>query len=249
MSDAGRPHGFAIQRHDVVTSTSDEASRLVLEGAADKTVVWALEQKSGRGRLGRSWSSPRGNLYTTAILVPGKPLAELQQLSFVAAVAVFETVRGLLPDADLMLKWPNDVLLGGRKVAGILLETVARDGIYAALLGVGINLHHFPADARYGATALALHVDRAIPIEETLDRYLAKLSEWYALWQAEGFGPIRAAWSARARWFGETVTVDLGVSLVTGTFEDIDQNGAMIVRDGQGARHRIAAGDVRRAGE
>lgn len=247
MNDIRQSHGFRILELGAVGSTNDEAERLVQEGAPDRTLVWARRQTSGRGRLGRTWSSPEGNLYTTAILDPGFALGRLQELSFVASLSVHDAVRGALPDADLQLKWPNDVLLEGAKISGILIETTVRDGRYLALLGVGINLAEKPSQTRYPATALAEHLAAPPMVEAFLERYLDALSIRDALWRREGFESIRRAWVERARWIGKTVQVANGDERTIGRYEGIDADGTMILRLPDGRPEKIVAGDVRLA--
>lgn len=247
MNHERQSHGFRVIAFDDVSSTNDEADSLAQNGAPDRTLVWALKQNRGRGRLGRPWQSPEGNLYTTALLDPGVPLGQLQQLSFVASLAVHDTVAGLLPGADIVLKWPNDVLLGGAKISGILTETRVRESNVVALLGVGINLAHAPSAARYRTTALADHLSAPITVESLLDHYLKALSARYTLWCSDGFTPIREAWTARSRWIGLIVTADIGDRLITGRYEGIEPDGSMIISEPVGGVHRISAGDVRLA--
>ncbi|WP_193180381.1 biotin--[acetyl-CoA-carboxylase] ligase [Nisaea sediminum] len=249
MDQNRQSHGFAIHRFDAVTSTSDEAERLARDGAPDRTLVWARSQTAGRGRLGRPWSSPEGNLYTTAILDPELPLGRLQELSFVASLAVHDAVAGLLPGADLKLKWPNDVLLEGAKLSGILTETLPRDGRYVALLGVGINLGHAPGETRYPATSIREHLAAPPTVENFLERYLAALSVRYGEWRRDGFETIRDAWIVRARWIGRQVIVENGPERKSGCYEGIDADGTMLLRLDDGRQEKIAAGDVRLAEE
>ena len=247
MIQERQSHGFRILGYDSVSSTNDEADSLAEGGAPDQTLVWARSQSSGRGRLGRTWVSPEGNLYTTAILDRGLPLGRLQELSFVASLAVHDTVSGLLPDADLVLKWPNDVLLGGAKISGILTETRVRGDHVVALLGVGINLAHAPDGARYPTTALADHLAAPLSVEGLLDLYLKALSARYTLWCSDGFAPIRAAWAARSRWIGQRVSVENGEQKIVGRYDGIEADGSMIVVGDGGEKQRISAGDVRLA--
>ncbi|WP_028464848.1 biotin--[acetyl-CoA-carboxylase] ligase [Nisaea denitrificans] len=247
MNHERQSHGFRILGYDSVSSTNDEADSLAQNGALDRTLIWARSQSSGRGRLGRAWVSPEGNLYTTAILDPGLPLGRLQELSFVASLAVHDTVSGLLPDADQVLKWPNDVLLGGAKISGILTETRVRGDHVVALLGVGINLAHAPDGARYPTTALGDHLAAPLTVEGLLDLYLKALSARYMLWCSDGFAPIRAAWSERSRWIGQRVSVENGEQKIVGRYDGIEADGSMIVVGDGGEKHRISAGDVRLA--
>ena len=247
MNQECHRHGFRICAFGDVSSTNNEADRLVRDGAPDRTLVWAISQSSGRGRLGRSWQSPEGNLYTTAILVPGLPLGRLQELSFVASLAVHDTLAGLVPGADLVLKWPNDVLLDAAKISGILTETQVRGDSVVALLGVGINLAHAPDGARYPTTALADHLDIPLTVEELLDHYLKALSVRYGLWCSDGFETIREAWALRSRWIGRMVTVENDDRNISGRYDGLGSDGSMIVSAYDGKTHRVSAGDVRLA--
>ena len=161
--------GVSLRHYPTLTSTNDEARRLARAGAPGGTpdciVVWSDAQTAGRGRQGRVWSSPPGNMYLTALLRPDKRLADLPQMSFVTAIAVAETVACFAPNADITLKWPNDVLVGGAKIAGILLETeiAATTSDTALLVGCGLNVSFAPEDARYGAT----HLDAVVGQPQT----------------------------------------------------------------------------------
>src|SRR5580693_2293306 len=137
---------FTVWHHHRIGSTNDEARRLANEGAPHCTVVHADEQTAGRGRLAHTWFSPPGNLYLSILLRTGQPASRAAELSFVAALAVAETVEALLPrQIRAMLKWPNDVLVNGAKIAGILLEQVDD----ATVLGIGLNVLEAPSNLAY----------------------------------------------------------------------------------------------------
>ncbi|AWK85787.1 biotin--[acetyl-CoA-carboxylase] ligase [Azospirillum thermophilum] len=243
------PPGFRVKAFDSVGSTNDEAKALARSGAAEGTIVWARRQETGRGRRGRNWSSPEGNLYSSVILRPGRPPAEAAQISFVAALAIAGTAAELLPDCEAVrCKWPNDVLVHGRKLSGILLESEpAADGRLAWLvLGVGINLRHFPETADYGATSLLAEGAPAGTGPATLlEIYAGHLADWYGRWREHGFAPIRDAWLARARGLGQPIIVRLADRELHGTFADLDSDGVLLLDPGDGGpRQRIAAGDV-----
>jgi BirA family biotin operon repressor/biotin-[acetyl-CoA-carboxylase] ligase len=231
-----------------VGSTNDEAKDRARSGSPERTVVWAKRQETGRGRRGRAWTSPEGNLYTSTILRPRVTPAVAAQMSFVASLAIAETAEAFLPAmAVVRCKWPNDVLVNGRKVAGILLESeAASDGrLDWLVLGVGVNLHHFPEGTEFAATSLADegagHPDPAAALEV----YAGRLAAWYERWQAEGFAPVRTAWLARAVNLGGPVVVRLSDRELTGTFVDLDSDGVLLLDRGDGgAPARIAAGDV-----
>jgi BirA family biotin operon repressor/biotin-[acetyl-CoA-carboxylase] ligase len=247
MSQTPRlPADHRLIVHEAVDSTHRVARELAAAGAADRTVVWAQRQTAGRGRLGRSFASPPGNLYVSFVLRPAIAPAAASQLSFVAAVALAETVRGVLPPGGrVTLKWPNDVLVDGRKVAGILLEAVTTPGgaLDAVLLGIGVNVVSHPPATTYGATDLAV-AGGAVGVPALLERLAVALADWRARWQAEGFAPVRAAWLAAAHGRGEPIDVRRGNALISGRFADLDADGALIVESAGGRRERITAGEV-----
>ncbi len=246
------PPGFQIKAFDSVGSTNDEAKALARSGAMEGTIVWARRQESGRGRRGRAWTSPEGNLYSSTILRPGRSPADAAQISFVAALAIAETAESVLPDSTgVRCKWPNDVLIHDRKLSGILLESEleAKPGGSGAVswvvLGVGINLRHFPQPTDYSATSLVAEGAPAMAASALLEVYAGHLATWYGRWREFGFGPIRDAWLARARGLGGPILVRLADRTIPGTFADLDSDGVLLLdpTDG-GPRQRIAAGDV-----
>jgi len=240
------PPGFRLLRYETIGSTNDEAKRLAQAGTPGGTVVWAGAQTAGRGRRGRNWASPPGNLYASLLLRPDCPLAEAAQLGFVAGLSVADTLVPLIPpQLRLRLKWPNDVLLDGRKLAGILLESVTNAGATAefVVIGVGINLASSPGTAEYPATSLAEADIAEVEPGEALAAFVAAFARWAARWRAEGFAPIRAAWLGRASGVGEAVSVRLDRSTLTGRFAGLDEAGALLLEQEAGCR-RIAAGDV-----
>lgn len=231
---------------DSVGSTNDEAGRRAAEGAADGAVVWAKSQSGGRGRRGRSWYSPEGNLYCSVVLRPRLPLARAAELSLVAAVAVGDTVAGLVPAGRTVEhKWPNDVLVGGAKIAGILLEASGSAGsVDWVVLGCGINVARPPAEE--GLVATCLIGERSVPVSvgPVLMALLENLRHWRARWETAGVGPIREAWLARARGLGEEIVVRLPREELHGCFEGLDDAGALRLRLADGALRTISAGDV-----
>ncbi|MEO3431775.1 biotin--[acetyl-CoA-carboxylase] ligase [Inquilinus sp. CAU 1745] len=241
------PDGWTVLHFDRLGSTNDEARARATDGAAHGTVVWADAQDSGRGRRGRSWSSLAGNLFCTTILRPDAPAATAGQLGFVIALATHEAVKALSPTADAMLKWPNDLLVGGRKISGILLESALRpDGRTDwVIAGLGVNVAAHPENSETPAISLnALPGASEATAAELLETYLPRLRFWYDRWALEGFELIREAWLERARGLGGEVRVRLETDSFAGLFEDIDMNGALIVRLGDGTRRRVNAGDV-----
>jgi BirA family biotin operon repressor/biotin-[acetyl-CoA-carboxylase] ligase len=227
-------------------STNEEAKRRAASGAPEGTLVWALAQSAGRGRRGRQFHSPPGNLYMSILLRPGRPAAAAAQLGFAGALAVGEAVLPLLPSpGELAYKWPNDVLIAGRKVSGILLESqAAGEGrLDWLIVGIGVNLASFPEQVEYPATSLVAAGARAVAAAAVLEAVAARFHFWYERWQKEGFGPLRAAWLERVRGIGETIRVRLSDGERRGRFAGLDEDGALLLAEGT-VEHRIAAGDV-----
>lgn len=241
------PPGFHLVARKTVTSTMDEARQLAEQGAGDKTLVWALEQRGGRGRRGRVWVSPPGNVYSSLLLRPRK-LRPTQgtELSFLTALAVAETVAGFLTaPRDVACKWPNDILIDDAKCAGILLESLSGpDGaIRWIVVGAGINVASAPAGTEYPATSLAssgAHADVATVLAAYIDRFAV----WLARWEAEGFAPLRTAWLGWVKGRGRPIRVRLDDRVMEGIFESIDESGALVLVKADGTPERILAGDV-----
>jgi BirA family transcriptional regulator, biotin operon repressor / biotin---[acetyl-CoA-carboxylase] ligase len=243
----GLPPEFRLVAYESVGSTNDEAKRLARdEGAGHGTLVWSLRQEAGRGRRGRAWTSPEGNLYASLILRPSCPAATAAQLSFVAVGALADAVQALLPEAEARCKWPNDLLLDGAKAAGILLESET-DGageLEWLVLGVGVNVQHYPKDAGYPATSLSNEGTRVMDPGLVLVRFAQAFQTWYKVWTDEGFSAIREGWLKCARGLGQQITVRLDREILTGFFADLDGDGALLLDLPSGERRWITAGDV-----
>jgi BirA family biotin operon repressor/biotin-[acetyl-CoA-carboxylase] ligase len=248
MSAPTLPAGWRLDARARVGSTNEEAKRLALDAAPEFTLVWALEQTQGRGRRGRSWTSPPGNLYVSLLLRPDVGPAEAAQIGFVAAVALAEMLRALLPTGlEVALKWPNDVLVGRRKVSGILPEALAADEggrIEALVLGIGINVASHPDGTAWPATDLAAAGVR-IGLEGLLERLAASLDHWIGTWRRQGFAPVRARWMELALALGEPVELRLDGRTLSGRFVEIDPEGALVLAPADGSSpQRIRAGEV-----
>lgn len=232
------PDGWTLVALDSVGSTNDEAIRLADGGAPEGTVVWAREQSGGRGRRGRNWSSPVGNLYSTTVLRPACAAQRAAELGFVAALAVGDIVP---PGRAVRLKWPNDVLVDGGKVAGILLESaIGQDGLVEHVVaGIGVNVSFAPMlpDMRYPGASLGGSVEEAL---EGLTRALAMR---LAQWRRDGFATVRSEWLARAGPLGAEVDVRLGEGLVRGRFAGLDREGALLLETADGPR-KIVSGEL-----
>lgn len=241
------PPAYRLVARDSVGSTNEDAKALAREGAEDGTIVWAREQTAGRGRGGRGWSSPPGNLYFSLILRPECSAAQAAQISFLAALGVGTALAGVVPPMSrIQYKWPNDVLLDGAKIAGILLETESAGGDALAWLvvGVGVNLDSHPADTPYPATDLRARTGERVSPEAMLGAFGRHFLTWTNRWLEEGFAPVREAWRLWAKGIGESVRVRLPREELTGTFVDLDDDGALLVELADGTRRRVSAGDV-----
>lgn len=229
-------------------STNEEIRRRAKTGAPEGTAVVAETQTAGRGRRGRTWISPPGNLYCSLLLRPQCATRDAANLSFAAALAVAEALLPLLPEGiDLRFKWPNDVLLTGKKVAGILIESEIEGGALSfAVVGAGINIANFPPDTEFPATSLAA-VGCRTTVHEVMDAYFDHLRFWYGRWRSEGFAPLRDAWLARAAGIGQVIDVRMAHERLRGKFSELDDSGALILETDAGQR-AITAGDVFFAG-
>ncbi|HEV2303665.1 MAG TPA: biotin--[acetyl-CoA-carboxylase] ligase [Stellaceae bacterium] len=240
------PPGYRLARYDRIASTNEEAKRLGRDRSRPPIVVWASEQTAGRGRRGRAWASPPGNLYLSLLLRPDCAAKRAPQLSFVAAVALADSLADFLPEeAPVSCKWPNDILLGGRKTAGILLESETGEGGGLAFLivGVGVNLVSSPRDSEFPATSLAEAGAPPVAPARLLERFVADFDRWQRRWREEGFAPVRERWLARASFLGQRIRVRLDTVGLCGRFLDIDAEGALLLEAG-GERRRVAAGAV-----
>lgn len=234
---------------DEIDSTNAEALRRVAAGARGPMWICARRQTQGRGRSGRSWASPPGTLSATLMLTPDCPPSALPQLGLVAGVGVVDAIRATAgeatsQDAAVRLKWPNDVLLDGAKVAGILVESGNWGSDLVAMIGIGINVETAPQVAGRQVASLAGHGIATTP-EKMAEALRAALAHWLALWQrGQAFAGVRAAWIERAGPTGETITVNTGAGPVSGRYAGIDNDGALLVDDGAGGRQRYTFGDV-----
>ncbi len=241
------PSAYRLVALDEVDSTNDEAKRLVEAGAEEGTLVWARAQRRGRGRRGQRWASPLGNLYFSLILRPERPPIEAAQLSFVAALGLADALDALVPPrGEIAFKWPNDVLLNGRKVAGILLEsaTTTPERLDWLVLGVGVNVASAPETAAFPATSLRAEGCAPATAGGVLEAFSRRFLARSEAWRAHGFAPVRKAWLERASGVGEEVTVRLESDVCCGRFADLDGVGALIVELPGGGRRAVSAGDV-----
>lgn len=242
------PRGYGHLPLGEIASTLDEAARRFPE-LSGPTWITATRQTCARGRRGRPWENPEGNFAATLVLPAVAPETAALR-SFAAALALFDACAAVTgrPEA-FALKWPNDVLLNGGKLAGILLESLmARGGMAGLAIGIGVNLADAPGAGAVEEGALRpVSLAGATGARVSPEDFLAELAPAYAGWEAQltafGFAPLRTAWMARAAKLGETITARLPAEEVTGVFREVDAAGYLVLSTSDGLR-RIAAGDV-----
>lgn len=248
MRLAGSAHdkGFRLANHGRLASTNDEAVTRAKAGDPGRLWVTAESQSGGRGRNGRVWSSPAGNLYASLLLIDPSPPRRAAELGFVAGVALALALRDLLSgDSRLAIKWPNDILHDGAKLGGILLEAASLpDGRFACVAGIGVNCGSHPEDTLYKATDLAAIVGRPVAFELVFERLSAAMAEWLDIWaEGSGFETIRARWLSLAAGLGAKISVARPTQSIDGVFKTIDATGRLIVEQASG-QVAVEAGDV-----
>ncbi|UTP37670.1 biotin--[acetyl-CoA-carboxylase] ligase [Phenylobacterium sp. LH3H17] len=235
-----------IEAYDELDSTNAEARRRAEAGEGGPVWITALTQTAGRGRRGRSWQTASGNLAATLLLTTDKPAGEAAQISFVAALAAADLAETCLGPGAAQLKWPNDVLVHGRKAVGILVESgVGPDGLLWLAVGIGINLAHAPQDVERPATSFAEHMTVPPPAPlDALEVLATRFEHWRAAWTREGFAPIATGWTAKAHGLGEACEARLPNQTIRGVALGLDSDGALRLKLDDGAILRITAGDV-----
>lgn len=230
-------------------STNTRARELAESGAAEGEIVIAESQTQGRGRLGRRWESPPlSNLYLSIVLRPGLPPKHAPQITLAAAVALVETVGSFLPRPPV-IKWPNDILIDGKKLAGILTEAACdTECVQYVILGIGLNLNYraetMPETLRQRATSMADRAGENLSRETVLVRLIHDLDRCYGELEESGFAALRPRWETHFGLRGRRVRVELGDQTIIGRAQGIDHEGALIVETDDEQRRSIIAGDV-----
>jgi BirA family transcriptional regulator, biotin operon repressor / biotin---[acetyl-CoA-carboxylase] ligase len=227
--------GWRVVRFGLIDSTNEEARRRALTGDPGRLWIMAEEQSAGRGRRGRTWASPRGNLYASALLIDPCPQAAAAQLGFVAGVALARAAKDA-GAAGARLKWPNDLVCGGAKCAGLLVEgATLPDKRLACVVGVGVNCLSAPTGLSYSTAVLTTESGRAIEARALFERLIERFDDALGTWRAgEGFEAVRSAWLAHAAALGARVRVESGGRLREGTFEGLDGAGRLLFRGENG---------------
>jgi BirA family biotin operon repressor/biotin-[acetyl-CoA-carboxylase] ligase len=233
-----------ISVSNTLPSTQDVAKVKAAENAPEGTVIQAMSQSAGRGRQGNEWTSPMGNLYMSLILRPMCPPDLAGQISFVTGLALSAAMTPYVTgDHKKTLKWPNDILIDGKKCAGILLESnLSSEGLVESLvIGMGVNIHAAPED-RIGLQQVA--GEHRLAVHRFRDEVLVSLAQYYRGWKAAGFEPARREWLAQAHGLNHKISARLPDRTVKGVFRDIDPAGALMLEEEPGKTIAIRAGEV-----
>jgi BirA family biotin operon repressor/biotin-[acetyl-CoA-carboxylase] ligase len=240
--------GSNIVYYEKINSTQQVAGELATAGADEGTIVIAESQTCGHGRIGRSWWSPPGGVYFSVVLRPDLKPAEAVKFTLVAGVSVARAIAKLT-NLEPKLKWPNDIIINGKKAGGILTEMNAEmDRINYIVIGIGINVNtrraRFPKEIAGIATSLREECGKKVSRVRLLQEILAQLESFYEDFKLLGFGPIRERWKALSNTIGARVSTSSGGKQTEGEAIDIDGDGALILRKANGALERVIAGDV-----
>lgn len=241
--------GKNIHYEESVESTQKIAHRLAYEDVAEGTVIIAEEQKSGRGRMDRKWHSPKyTGIWMSIILRPNIPLPKAPQLTLLAAVAIVQAIEELT-DLNPEIKWPNDILINGKKVTGILTELQAEaDRINSIIIGIGMNVNQleedFPVDLKRIATSLRIEQGKEISRAAMIREIFNKMEKLYLLYLADGFLPIKLLWESYAISVGKEITARTLMQTIVGKAQGITDEGVLIIVDKHGVTHHVYSADI-----
>jgi BirA family biotin operon repressor/biotin-[acetyl-CoA-carboxylase] ligase len=248
VTEVRLPAGHRLIHFTEIDSTNAEALRRAVKGERGPIWLWADRQKQGRGRLGRNWVSETGNLYATLLIALAVRPSVAAGLSIVVPLAVLNSFRAYLSGTSrLELKWPNDVLLEGKKAAGILVESTLQEGLMFFAIGCGLNLRHAPPNTRYGATTLADHgavVSPRAALETLAGETDRVLRQWNA---GAGFSALKAQWLQFAKGLGQPIRLTTTSETIEGYFEGLGENGGLLLRNQAGVQE-FHAGEINFAG-
>lgn len=246
--DTVLPGGSRLRELVETGSTNTECLDAAISGEPGGLWILARRQTDARGSRGRQWTSYDGNLFASLLLNPAAPTPKLGQLTFVAALAVYEALAEQIEakniSAKLELKWPNDILLESSKVSGILLESHEISGERIVIVGIGLNCFNYPRETSYPATSL-LEYGINITARDMLNKIAPMMDHWLEIWErGNGFQRIREAWMNRAKGVGSPITVVLQDKEFNGIFENIDDAGQLVLGNNDGSKELISVADI-----
>jgi BirA family biotin operon repressor/biotin-[acetyl-CoA-carboxylase] ligase len=233
---------------DEIDSTNLEARRLIESGIDNDFVIVSSKQTNGRGRRGKEWVSDEGNLYLSLILRPyGKPYT-FCQLSFITAIALYDAITALSREyqkpIDLKLKWPNDILVNGAKISGILLEYIEYAEKEYIVIGLGVNVQNAPKNLNQNTSSIAEIFGDMIDVNDILGIFMSNFHKYYRRWQMDGFAQLRRLWLSRAHRIGEIITISNDNLRISGAFKDINNQGAIRLKLASGQISIIHEGSI-----
>ncbi|MDQ0875163.1 BirA family biotin operon repressor/biotin-[acetyl-CoA-carboxylase] ligase [Paenibacillus sp. V4I3] len=241
--------GQKIHVYGEVESTQTIAHALVASGAPEGTIVLAEAQTAGRGRMGRTWHSPAGKgIWMSLVLTPRIPVFFMPQLTLLSAVALCRSIQKVC-QVDIGIKWPNDLLIKGKKVSGILLESSGEDErLKYVIAGIGISVNlkteDYPEELRNIATSLAIESGADIPRESLVQAFLLEFEDLYALYMEKGFAPIRLLWEALSVTLKRPIRTHTPAGVIEGVADSLDDSGALTVITQAGEKIKIYSGDI-----
>ena len=242
---------------DEIDSTNKYAMKLAREGAPEGTVVFTAYQTAGRGRMNRSWLSSRGeNLLTSVILRPKQNIETIQRISLAVAVILLEATQSYLkkygfPQLDLHLKWPNDLLVGEKKLAGILTESILREStVEAVITGIGMNLNFrrekMPEEIRHIATSIRMETGKHVDVDRFFTHLLYHFEQAYLKLERNGYAEVVEKWKKYNHQSGREIIVRIGDTVERGRFMDVNNAGHLLYRDDKGRIHEIVSAEILR---
>ncbi|MGL9778905.1 MAG: biotin--[acetyl-CoA-carboxylase] ligase [Wolbachia sp.] len=229
---------FHIHHYKEVSSTNTEALDLINKGISNETVIIADKQTEGRGRTGKSWISPEGNFYASLVINHETDVSKLTELTFVTALAVGNTLLSFMNDSNIQYKWPNDVLIDGKKISGILLERKSNSNWL--IVGIGINVNHAPLP---GTTCIS-NYGESVSNMDLLKELIINFNKLREQWLFDGFYAIREMWLKKAFKMNEQISVKLADKLYEGIFSDIDKSGKLVLQQKDGSLIYFDAGEL-----
>ncbi|ADR52712.1 birA bifunctional protein [Candidatus Liberibacter solanacearum CLso-ZC1] len=246
LSECKKLYNFRYEFFDTIVSTNDECMKRALSGDLGNLWIIASRQTSGRGRGGKKWVSDKGNLYASLLLIDSISKDSLTLLSFAVSVAMHSIIASILPaEVDVKIKWPNDLLVFQRKIAGILIETLdLKSGLQAIVIGIGLNVEYCPKDTSYPVTSLRKE-GGCIDLKSILPIFFQEIAKMLAIWKKDtGREEIMKLWRCFAYGIGNPITIKLPQFSISGHFVGVDDFGYLLLEEKKGCFRKIFTGDI-----